>query len=198
MPVVVAALVLIRCGGDRYCAAPSRLTRLDELRGDRGALEAYAALRSPAGPTRFAQVSPRLYRGGQPTAAQLAQLHALGIRTIISLRDAPRAAAAERAEVEQLGMKFLSFPFSGLTEPDPAQLRAIVAAMRDDAVGPAYVHCKQGRDRTSLAVALYRVWVEAWQPDVAWRQEADDYGHAGWRHVFFRKLDRAFLRLTRG
>jgi tyrosine-protein phosphatase SIW14 len=198
VPALLVTLVLIGCSSGRYCAAPPRLARLDDLPKDPNAHDAYAALHSPKGPTRFSQVTPQLYRGGLPTNDQLAQLYALGVRTVISLCDAPTLVAEERTRAEHLGLKFLNFPFSGLSEPDPSQLHAIVAAMQDSADGSVYVHCQQGRDRTSLVVALYRVWVDAWAPAVAWHQEADDYGHGGWRHIFFRKLDRAFVRLTRG
>ncbi len=147
-------------------------------------------------PVRFAQVTPRLYRGGEPSPAQLAELYARGVRTVIDLRDRPVAVAVEAEAAARLGMRHRSFPFSGFAEPDGALLRQIVAAMQEAGDGAIYVHCHAGRDRTSLVVALYRVWVEAWAPAEAWRREADAFGHGGWRHVFFRKLDRAFVRLT--
>lgn len=194
--VAVVVLAAVGCGTNRYTAAPARSATLDQLNAG-SARAAFAALRSPDGPTRFAQVTPALYRGGQPTAAQLGLLHALGVRTVINLRDTPDAVAAERAQAESLGMTFLNFPFSGLSRPDPTQLKAIVAAMQAPGNGGAiYVHCQQGRDRTSLVVALYRVWVDGWDATTAWQREATDYGHGGWRHVFFRKLDQAFVALT--
>jgi protein tyrosine/serine phosphatase len=165
-----------------------------------GILAAVGCARASAAttmPVRFAQVGPRLYRGGQPSVAQLADLYARGVRTIISLRQESDVVANEAAAAERLGMRFVNFGFSGFHDPDPTLLRKIVEAMRapgDD--GAVYVHCRAGRDRTSLVVALYRVWVDAWAPDEAWRREADAFGHGGWQHVFFRKLDRAFQRLT--
>jgi protein tyrosine/serine phosphatase len=147
-------------------------------------------------PVRFAQVGPRLYRGGQPSEAQLAELYARGVRTVICLRSEHDVVANESAAAGRLGMRFLNFGFSGFHDPDPALLHKIVAAMQDGGDGAVYVHCRAGRDRTSLVVALYRVWVDAWAPGEAWRREADDYGHGGWQHWFFRKLDRAFYRLT--
>jgi protein tyrosine/serine phosphatase len=192
LPVVVV-VALARCAASAYSAAPERAFSLP---ADAAVHDVFAWLRSQRGPTRFQQVAPALYRGGQPTAAHLAALHALGVRTIVDLRNTPAAVAAERAEADRLGLRFLSFPFSGLGAPDPTQLRAIVAALVDAANGPVYVHCQQGRDRTSLVVALYRVWHDGWSPELAWQREADDYGHGGWRHIFFRKLDRAFVTLT--
>jgi protein tyrosine/serine phosphatase len=144
---------------------------------------------------RFAQVAPRLYRGGQPDEEDLRRLHELGVRTIISLRGPSKAQAAEEALAGELGMRFRRFAFSGLSEPEPAMLHQIVGAMSDPDGGAVYVHCHRGRDRTSLVTALYRVWVDHWAPELAWQKEAVDYGHAPWR-LFFYKLDRAFSRLT--
>jgi len=190
---LIAMLVLPACGAAARCAAPARTVSLPN---DDGARDAYASLRSVRGPTRFQQVGPQLYRGGQPTAAHLLALRALGVHTIINLRDTPGAVATERADAERLGLRFLNFPFSGLSNPDPKQLREINAALIDPTNGSVYVHCREGRDRTSLVVALYRVWHDGWPPEMAWHHEADDYGHGGWRHFFFRKLDRAFVALT--
>jgi protein tyrosine phosphatase (PTP) superfamily phosphohydrolase (DUF442 family) len=177
--LLATAVIVSGCAGS-YVAAPAQPTMPT----------------MPTMPTRFAQVGPRLYRGGQPSETQLAALHALGVRTLITLRDTPDAVGEERAAAARLGMRLLSFPFSGLSDPDPALLRQVVAAMQETADGAIYVHCRQGRDRTSLVVALYRVWVERWAPTEAWQREATDFGHGGWRTFFFRRLDRAFVKLT--
>ncbi|HEX4459674.1 MAG TPA: hypothetical protein VIA18_16965, partial [Polyangia bacterium] len=121
---------------------------------------------------------------------------ALGVRTIIDLRNRPIAVAAEQASAAKVGIQALNFPFSGLSEPDPAILQRAVAAIESAPPGAVYVHCQQGRDRTSLIVALYRVWVQGWAPKVAWQSEALDFGHGGMRAIFFRKLDRVFVRLA--
>jgi protein tyrosine/serine phosphatase len=52
------------------------------------------------------------------------------------------------------------------------------------------VHCDNGSDRTSLAVALYRVEVEGWDPQRAWQAEALDYGHRPRRVM--REIELAF------
>jgi protein-tyrosine phosphatase len=71
-------------------------------------------------------------------------------------------------------------------------LRQIVAVIHDSP-DPVYVHCAAGRDRTSLIVALYRVWVNNWTPQMAWQHEARDFGHYQW---WFRGLYRVFAALT--
>jgi protein tyrosine/serine phosphatase len=156
---------------------------------------AFAALSSSRGPDRFAQVTPLLYRGGQPDPAQLELLAALGVKTIITFVTDGDVVKQETAAAAKLGMTVRSHPFYGMSTPSGALLTEIVDELKD-ASAPVYVHCKQGRDRTSLVVALYRVWVEGWDPGLAWQREAVDFGHGGLRTLFFRGLDRTYARLT--
>jgi protein tyrosine/serine phosphatase len=143
-------------------------------------------------PVRFAQVDAHLYRGGQPTAEQVRRLHDLGVRTIICLRTSP--SREEEAAARALGMRFVNLPFrASFNVPDGNKLRQIVAAI-ESSPDPVYVHCAQGRDRTSLIVALYRVWVTRWAPAFAWQKEALDFGHGA---PWFAGLDVAFRALTR-
>src|SRR5690349_16803011 len=131
--------------------------------------------------TRFAAVEPGLYRGGQPTARQLGWLRELGVGTVISLRSEDTHAVKAEADVARaLGMRFVHVPFSGVSTPEPALLHRVVDAMRDTGAGAVYVHCHVGRDRTSLVVALYRVWVDHWSAEDAWQKESRDFGHRGW------------------
>jgi protein tyrosine/serine phosphatase len=161
----------------------------------KSAVAALGLLGSCAGPRRFARVSERLYRGGQPSAAHLAALRSLGVRTIIDLRhENARARRDEAATARQLELGFVSLPFAGIRSPDPELLHRIVDAMADPRLGDVYVHCRVGRDRTSLVVALYRVWKEGWPPARAWQREARDFGYRGW--LFLRPLARTFRRLT--
>ena len=189
---ILLILVAVVAGCGTYSAAPRRLS----IVAPGAKTQAFATLQSRRGPTRFAQVTPTLYRGGEPSDEQMADLSALGVRTIIDLRNRPLEVAAEQASAAKVGIQALNFPFSGLSEPDPAILQRAVAAIEAAPPGAVYVHCQQGRDRTSLIVALYRVWVQGWEPKVAWRSEALDFGHGGVRAIFFRKLDRVFVRLA--
>jgi len=127
---------------------------------------------------RFSYVDAHLLRGGQPSMAQLSDLKALGVSTIISLRkENAGITAAERAEAHRLGLKFLHFPFYGIFGASREFLDRILAEMRDPANGLVYVHCQRGRDRSSLLVALHLVTDHAWDPELAWRQAVLDYGY---------------------
>jgi protein tyrosine/serine phosphatase len=139
--------------------------------------DALAELQGSTGPARFGVVREGLYRGGQPSARHLELLRALGVETVVDLRHGD--AGVEGVAARRLGMRFVRFPFYGIFGADSAFLARIVDAVRRG--GRVYVHCRVGRDRTSLVVALYRVLVEGWDPETAWRHEAVDYGYArGW------------------
>jgi protein tyrosine/serine phosphatase len=148
-------------------------------------------LSGPNGPVRFARVTTDLFRGGQPHRGHLELLHAVGVRTIVCLRrEAAPVWRAEAAAAERLGMRFCHFPWYGIFGAGDQLIDGVLAAMSDVSEGRVYVHCKRGRDRTSVVVALYRVLVEGWAPHVAWQREVLDYG---WRSIWvYRKLREVF------
>jgi protein tyrosine/serine phosphatase len=153
--------------------------------------QALAALLSDRGPRRFARVRAGLYRGGQPTDEHLAHLRELGVTLVISLRrEALRTRRAEAESARQLGMRFVHFPFFGLFGADSRFLGRVLDQMRPYGV---YIHCKHGRDRTSLLVALSRVVHDGWSPSEAWR-EMLDYGYRP--RYPYRRLRDTFWRMV--
>jgi protein tyrosine phosphatase (PTP) superfamily phosphohydrolase (DUF442 family) len=187
----LALLALAACSPPSYVAAPHRESMADQEK----LLEKpeFDALSSREGPARFARVTPGLYRGGQPTRKHLEQLKALGVDTVINLRrENDDAWREERRHAGELGMRFLHFPFYGVFGADVVFLEKILAEMKK---GNVYVHCKHGRDRTSLLIALYRVMHEGWEPALAWKLEAVDYGSA--QTFWYRSLKTSFNTMTR-
>lgn len=155
-------------------------------------VEAFGVLNAPGGPHRFARVAPRIFRGGQPTRAHLELLASLGVGTVINLRRENRDVwRQEELDACELGMKFERYPFYGVFGADELFLVQIVEELKK---GSVYVHCKHGRDRTSLVVALYRVMVDGWDPALAWQSEAIDYGSA--QTYFYRRLRVVFFRMA--
>jgi protein tyrosine phosphatase (PTP) superfamily phosphohydrolase (DUF442 family) len=189
--VSIAALAACNGGTSVYVRAPERESLRDVAAPPEGA--AFRYLAGPSGPTRFARVAEGVYRGGQPTRMDLQQLHALGVRTVVDLRrEDADAWQKEEHDATALGMKFVHCPFYGVFGQTDAFYDRIVGELRK---GGVYVHCKHGRDRTSLVVALYRVVVEAWDPKVAWKLEVVDYGSA--QNFFYRKLHEDFDRIAK-
>lgn len=104
-------------------------------------------------PAAFAQPRAGLYTGGQPTAAQLAQLAAAGVRTVIDLRtaDEPRG-YDEAATAAQLGLRYIALPIAGadaITADHAAALGRALAS--EDA--PVLLHCASG-NRVGALLAL--------------------------------------------
>jgi protein tyrosine phosphatase (PTP) superfamily phosphohydrolase (DUF442 family) len=174
-----------------YVHAPVRASSVDDEPLTES--EAFRELASPKGPPRFARVSENLYRGGQPSKRNLELLRSLGVTTVINLRREDESTwRAEEAEALRLGMHFMHFPFYGIFGADKLFVERILSEMKK---GHVYIHCKNGRDRTSLMVALYRVLEEDWDPHVAWKLEAINYGSA--QTFFYRQLHVTFARMVK-
>jgi protein tyrosine phosphatase (PTP) superfamily phosphohydrolase (DUF442 family) len=102
------------------------------------------------GVENFGFVSGDLWRGARPTRAGFATLAAMGVRTVIDLElhdDAP-------ADLPP-GVRYVSIPTPGWHSDRVDSIR-VLAAIRDNPK-PVFVHCREGRDRTGMAVAAYRL-----------------------------------------
>jgi protein tyrosine/serine phosphatase len=142
-----------------------------------------------------------LYRCGQPTPQQLADLiERLSLRTVVSLRglrheDDPDAwEQAERDVCAARGAAFLSIPCNHKNPPTAAQARQFIDLFRTPDRQPVLVHCRLGQQRTLLFCALYRVHVQRAAPADAER-ELDTLGF-GVRRRRHRKLLEAFRALA--
>jgi protein tyrosine phosphatase (PTP) superfamily phosphohydrolase (DUF442 family) len=101
---------------------------------------------------KFDQVTPALFRGGQPRPADgLQELARRGIRTVINLRledngEAPKVRAA--------GMRAVYIPIPDTAAPTAAQVKQFRAVLADAGALPAYVHCASGTFRTGTMCAI--------------------------------------------
>lgn len=120
------------------------------------------------GLAHFGVVAERvLYRCGQPTPEQLADLiQRLSLRTVVSLRglrdeDDPDAwEQGERAVCTARSVDFLAIPCNHKNPPTPAQIAQFLELFRVSQRQPVLVHCRLGQQRTLLFCALYRVHVQ--------------------------------------
>jgi protein tyrosine phosphatase (PTP) superfamily phosphohydrolase (DUF442 family) len=196
--LLVFSLTALPACAVEHAACPARL-------GDPGARVAipdeerqmrFDKLRGKDGPVRFSQVNEQLYRGGQPSEAQLEDLKALGVTTIISLRKEDRdVTRAEEQAARRLGIRFLHFPFYGIFGASRSFLEQILAELRAPDNGVIYIHCKRGRDRTSVLVALHLVIDRGWTPDDAWQRAVLDYGYQP--SFWYRRLGAVFDAMVR-
>src|SRR5262249_44305255 len=102
----------------------------------------------------FGQMDDRFFRGGQPKESDYAALAALGIHTVIDLRDEPTD--YERPAVEAAGMRYINIPMDDKSYPKDDQIKAFLNLVNDPGTGKFFVHCAGGRHRTGVMGAVYR------------------------------------------
>ncbi|MBI2389784.1 MAG: tyrosine-protein phosphatase [Deltaproteobacteria bacterium] len=144
-----------------------------------------------AGLSNFAQVSPVLYRGAQPTAVGFRTLKALGVRTIVNLR----SAHSDRETIAGLGLRYVELP-SQAWNPQSEVVAQVLAIVRDPANAPVFVHCQHGADRTGYTIASYRIVEQGWDKDSALRELRRFGFHAVWGAIpsFITELDAPTMR----
>ncbi len=128
----------------------------------------------------FGQVTEFFYRGSQPKGDEYNQLAAIGVKTIIDLRDHPKDYA--RSLTEGAGMKYINFPLDDKSYPPPDAASKFLALVNDPANWPVYVHCAGGRHRTGAMIAVYRMAVQGWDANRAYEEMKDYDFYTRWGH----------------
>ena len=131
------------------------------------------------GLTNFAEVSPNLFRGGQPGADGLKALKDMGISIIIDMRGSK--SRHEQIAVGELGMKYIAIPWHCPFPSDKIFAR-FLKIIHDNPRKKIFVHCRLGDDRTGMAIAAYRMADEGWSPEDA-LHEMEEFGFTGVHHM---------------
>jgi protein tyrosine phosphatase (PTP) superfamily phosphohydrolase (DUF442 family) len=124
-------------------------------------------LERPGAPNLY-QVTTNLYRGAQPTAQGVAQLKAMGVKTVINLR--PRY--SDQDAVAGTGLKSVRFGTEAW-HTDREDVVGFLKIVSDTNNLPAFVHCQRGADRTGMMCAMYRVVVCNWTKQDAIQEMKD-------------------------
>jgi protein tyrosine/serine phosphatase len=133
----------------------------------------------------FGKMDDRFYRGAQPKEEDFKDLKALGITTIIDLRDDP--ASYEKRSVEGLGMRYVNVPMSDTSYPKEETIQAFLKVVNDPSTGKFYAHCAGGRHRTGVVGAIYRFTVDHWNYDQAYAEMKDYDFYTRWGHGDMKK-----------
>ena len=134
----------------------------------------------------FGQMDERFYRGAQPKKLEDYQaLAALGIKTVIDLRNDPKS--YEKGMVESVGMKYVNLPMSDKKYPQEAQIDAFLSLINEPGTGAFYVHCAGGRHRTGVMGAVYRFTKYGWNFDQVYKEMKDFDFYTRWGHGDMKK-----------
>ena len=123
--------------------------------------------RRVAGIGNFGEVTPMLYRGGQPNRRGFQALAKSGVQIIVDTRG--DRTKSEGKEVRKLGMRYVAIPWHCPFPHDEAFAR-FLKLMQENRGKKIFVHCRLGDDRTGMMIAAYRMAHEGWTADEAMRE----------------------------
>jgi protein tyrosine/serine phosphatase len=114
------------------------------------------------------QVSPRLYRGAEPTPEGIKRLAWMGVEMIIDLEAWFDFNPFEWYRAKKAGVGFKSLPCNPWhPELEDVYKFLSIAHPTNGDCRPCFLHCKQGSDRTGMMVAAYRIFAQGWTPELA-------------------------------
>lgn len=134
----------------------------------------------------FGQMDERFFRGGQPKEDDYGQLAALGIKTVIDLREDPEP--YEKKNVEALGMRYVNIPMIAKKYPESSQVEEFIKLVDDPSTGKFFVHCAGGRHRTGVMGAVYRFNRYNWNFDQVYTEMKKYDFYTRWGHGDFKKF----------
>lgn len=119
------------------------------------------------------KMNENVYRGGRVTAAGMKQLKKMGVTTIINIENDSEAIKVDKQLAAANGLRFISVPFDTWKTPSDEKVDYVLKTLQDRSLGPIYLHCKHGRDRTGMIMGLYRVEVDGWAAKTAYKEMKD-------------------------
>ena len=134
----------------------------------------------------FGQMDERFFRGGQPKEEEYKELAALGIKTVIDLREDPEE--YEKPNVEALGMRYVNIPMIAKKYPESTQVEQFLKLVNDPETGKFFVHCAGGRHRTGVMGAVYRFNHYKWDFEQVYSEMKKYDFYTRWGHGDFRKF----------
>ncbi len=131
------------------------------------------------GIVNFGEVTPTLYRGGQPSREGLEALAKMGIDIVVNASGSQ--SDTEGKVVNQLGMKYVAIRWHCPFPKDETFVR-FLKVVQDNPGKKIFVHCRLGDDRTGMMIAAYRMAFEGWTAKRALK-EMHEFGFRGVHHV---------------
>jgi protein tyrosine/serine phosphatase len=138
----------------------------------------------------FYQLTTNFYRGAQPSTKGMAELKAMGIKTVVNLRHF-HSDTDELKGTDLKGARLHMNPWH-TEEEDVIRFLKIAA---DTNNLPIFVHCQRGADRTGLMCAMYRITLCNWTKDQAIRElKQGGFGfNPAWKNII-RYIEKADVK----
>ncbi len=127
----------------------------------------------------FGEVTPNLFRGGQPGVDGLETLKKMGVSIVVDMRGSK--SPHEKDVVTKLGMKYVSIPWHCPFPKDEAFAK-FLRVIQENPKKKVFIHCRLGDDRTGMAIASYRMAMESWSAEDALK-EMELFGFTGVHHA---------------
>ena len=136
------------------------------------------------GVPNLGEVTPTLYRGGQPTAEGFEALARMGISIVVDTGRSKR----DEGLIRRLGMTYVSLPWYCPLPKDKVFAR-FIEIIRENRGKKIFVHCRLGDDRTGMMIAAYRMAVDGWTAKEA-MHEMHEFGYRNIHHLMCPGLGR--------
>lgn len=140
------------------------------------------------------QVTPVLYRSAKLDSSDVAQLQALGVKTVISLR----SFHSDTQVLEGSGIRAVRIPINTWAIRDKHVVETMRSIRAAEQQGPVLLHCLHGADRTGMMAAMYRMLYQGWPREKAIDElKNGGYGyHAVWKNIesYLKRVDVEALR----
>ena len=129
----------------------------------------------------FYRIEPWFYRGGRPNTEGIKTLRLIGVKTVVNLERGwferePPEVREERQMAKEADIQFIHVPLHPFFKPGSDEVRKILSIVTDSAHYPIFIHCRRGKDRTGIIVALFRVLHQSWSVQRAY-EELKSFGH---------------------
>ncbi len=127
----------------------------------------------------FYRIAPGMYRSAQPDRKAMKSYAAMGIRTIINLRNNHD----DNDEAAGTNLILRRIPINTWNITDEQVITLLVMLRTEER--PILIHCLHGADRTGLMTAMYRIIEQGWSKEEALQELREGgYGfHSIWRNI---------------
>ena len=128
------------------------------------------------GASHYTRVEATVACGGATSADAWPELRSRGFKAVINLRQATEPGAdveGGRRAAEAAGLRYVHIPMSG-GNPQPATIDAFLAAVKEPANSPVYIHCASA-NRVGAVWLVKRMLIDGWDEARAVR-EAETIG----------------------